>query len=332
MDINKIKIAYEEQIPKYKRVESSVKHALKKLLDDKHIDYLDIESRVKTFKSFEKKIERKKYDNPLGEVTDICGLRIVNYYSSDLDEIEKLINEEFDVFEHSNKEEEMEADQFGYRSLHFIVQIKKEWTSAPDYRDLQNIKFEIQIRTILMHGWAAISHKLAYKNEKDVPKQFKRNLFRLSALIELADEQFALLKSEKDKYTETFFEHNEKGEVHFIPQKEVNSDSVRALLDYYFPERDKRDNISFLVKEILELGLDLTELSTSVKSVLPYLEEIEKDESVEANQDINWAQEGALRTVLDLTSNVYFQKHQEYTSQDYLTHVINHWREKLNVS
>jgi len=37
---------------------------------------------------------------------------------------------------------------------------------APNYRGLSKLNFEIQARTILMHGWAAINHKLLYKHEK----------------------------------------------------------------------------------------------------------------------------------------------------------------------
>lgn len=60
----------------------------------------------------------------------------------------------------------------------------------PLFRDCDGLKVEEQLRTILMHVLAAISHKLLYKRENDAPNVLKRKLNRLSALIELADEQF----------------------------------------------------------------------------------------------------------------------------------------------
>ena len=46
----------------------------------------------------------------------------------------------------------------------------------------------------MQHAWAAISHALQYKNEYDAPKQLRRRLFRLSGLLELADEEFMTLR------------------------------------------------------------------------------------------------------------------------------------------
>ena len=65
----------------------------------------------------------------------------------------------------------LEPDRFGYRSRHFIVSVNREWLKAPNYRGLSGLKAEIQVRTILMHAWADVEYKLAYK---------KRNMFPLN--------------------------------------------------------------------------------------------------------------------------------------------------------
>ncbi len=183
MNKSEIKTKYDELLPLYQRLAENIKNALIQFLDDLNIDYLDVEFRIKDFKSFYEKIERKKYKNPFEDIQDFCGIRIINYYPSDLEKITDLIKKEFNVSESIDKQDELDDDRFGYRSYHFIATLRKSWMSAPNYRGLEGFNFEIQARTILMHGWAAINHKLLYKHEDDIPKQFKRDLFRSSALI-----------------------------------------------------------------------------------------------------------------------------------------------------
>ena len=47
---------------------------------------------------------------------------------------------------------------------------------------------------MLQHAWSSVSHKVAYKREAEVPLRLRRRLSRLSALFELADEQFSQLR------------------------------------------------------------------------------------------------------------------------------------------
>lgn len=330
MNRNELKTAFEQIEPKYRRLAENVKEALAQFLADNRIDYFDIEARVKTFESFSSKVRRKGYDDPLVDITDICGLRIINYYPSDLESISSIIKHEFEIFESSNKEEEMDDDRFGYRSLHFVGAIKKEWIGAPNYRELEGLKFEIQVRTILMHGWAVISHKLAYKHEDDVPKKFRRNLFRLSALFEMADEQFENLREERKKYAQSFVESGAGSNGKFIPSEELNSDSLQALLDYYFPDRSKSDGVSSLVSEIRDLDMGLSDFNDAVISVIDNLDEIEREENQVVNKDIVWSQDGAARTVLDITNDDYFSRNQSSSIPSELLDVLRRWRERIN--
>ncbi|MDZ7820160.1 MAG: hypothetical protein U5K55_16870 [Aliarcobacter sp.] len=52
----------------------------------------------------------------------------------------------------------------------------------------------MQVRTVLMHTWAAIEHKLGYKNDQQLPKNLKRKLYLMSAQLENADMQFQEIK------------------------------------------------------------------------------------------------------------------------------------------
>lgn len=196
-----LKREYIEKIPEYYYYFDYVKTRLTKALVDEDIEYNHFDGRVKVPDSFIRKIERKKwkYQNPFEEITDILGFRIVTYYREDIDRIIKLLNKEFEIdFENSvNKLVNLDPDRMGYLSVHYVCKLKEE--NVPEgNRDLldKNFKFEVQIRTALQHAWAAIDHKLRYKTLVNLPKKIERKLFRISALLEMADSEFSHIRDE----------------------------------------------------------------------------------------------------------------------------------------
>lgn len=292
-------IEFREAKPKYERLAEETSVALKRFLLEREISSFDIEHRVKDEKSFEDKIVRKGYQNPFEEIEDIAGVRVICYYKNDLKSIHDIIQQNFDVLSVSNKAEELDVDQFGYTSNHYVVTIKQEWLVTPHYNGLDGLKVEIQVRTMLMHAWAAISHKLLYKKQDDVPNEFKRKLNRLSALIELADEQFDDIQLMKNDYQQN---------VQTSQVVAINADSFIAIAKQYFPERDyKEDDVPSFLSELREYVSDLNDFESRIQRCMPILEEMEREEQPSKEYPV-WGLVGISRTVLDLTSEEYFAK------------------------
>jgi ppGpp synthetase/RelA/SpoT-type nucleotidyltranferase len=59
----------------------------------------------------------------------------------------------------------------------------------------KNIRIELQIRTVIQDAWSILDHKIKYKNS--IPQNLKRRINRLSALFEIADEEFLNIQKEK---------------------------------------------------------------------------------------------------------------------------------------
>ena len=76
----------------------------------------------------------------------------------------------------------MEQARIGYASVHYIASLKGSRTSSPEYSRFQNIKFEVQIRSILQHTWAEIEHDLQYKSQESLPRELRRKFARLAGL------------------------------------------------------------------------------------------------------------------------------------------------------
>ena len=201
--IDEIKEKYHANISNYYLYLDLLSSTLKKLLNEAGIEYNILEGRVKSFDSFLRKYElkRRKYIDPFAEMTDLIGIRIVTYYREDVDAVIKIIFKNFEIdFTNSiNKLVNMEPDRMGYLSVHYVCKLKPENFDENNER-LANLgfKFEIQIRTALQHAWAAIDHKLRYKTMVNLPKKIERKLFRISALLEVADSEFSRIKDEID--------------------------------------------------------------------------------------------------------------------------------------
>lgn len=161
-----------------------------------------ISSRTKDYNSLSRKIDRKfeKYSS-LDGITDLVGIRIISYLESDVDVIAGLVSKEFLVDpDNSVDRRKLNADQFGYKSLHLVVNLSESRTNLTEYQNYKNLKCEIQIRSILQHAWAEIEHDLGYKGKSAIPDQYKRNFNRLAALLETADLEFVRLKRELSEY------------------------------------------------------------------------------------------------------------------------------------
>lgn len=299
-----IKNEYLKQVDNYDVLGTTLKMNLEALLKEEDIGFLSVTYRVKEIDSLLEKVERKTYSDVFKEIEDFCGVRIICYYTTDLKKIDDLIEKNFNVESTTYKENELGDDKFGYLSNHYIIKLKEEWCSTPTNACCKDLKAEIQVRTILMHAWADISHKLNYKTEHDSPQKLRRKLNQLSALFEIADGHFVELWEMKEKYIEEKMKqiHSPKIEV-----EEENIDSLQAILDFYFPKRSK-SKIDSLFKEIKDYNLKFLDLIEGIEKItIETLNKIEEEESEIYDVSLNWAQVGAMRTVMMLISKDYFQ-------------------------
>lgn len=165
---------------------------------------VQVEARTKDVASFVDKIERKdeKYASPVEEITDLCGLRVVCYYLEDVGTVGEVIEREFAVDWPNSVRQSAHADpdRFGYRSDHYIVELKAPRNELAEWSIHAGLKAEIQVRTVMQHAWAAVDHKIRYKRD-DLPRDLRRRLSRLSALLETADEQFSAVQGERRQLT-----------------------------------------------------------------------------------------------------------------------------------
>ena len=297
-----LRLEYELTASRYRRLGQNLKGALESFLGDEGVSFLSVNYRTKQFESFVEKAKRKKYNKPLSEMDDIGGVRIICYFQSDIERVKKILKREFKIIEEFDKRDELKPTEFGYRSSHFVIKIKKEWLHAPNYRGLEDLKLEVQVRTVLMHAWAEMEHKLAYKKQKHIPPQFRRKFSRISAKLEEADEQFQDLVKDIGKH-KTILVSGAKKRRQFDKTSEMNLDSLQAFLDYHFP-RDKKDikETRNMLDEFLKLDITIRDLVESYEKVEPYLPHIAEPVMGLKN---HLKQVGSLKDVLEKAKDVH---------------------------
>lgn len=211
---------YREHLPQFFEAETQIVKSLHDYLSKSGIRIAALESRVKSESSLAGKLELKgsKYES-LADITDILGLRVITFYPDDVDKVASAIDRLYKVdWEHSiDKRKLHDLDSFGYLSLHYVCLIP----GMP-------YPMEIQMRTLLQHAWANMSHDTGYKSNVEIPKKYIRNMNRLAGMLELADEQFSLIRMEITDYRRRMQALVASGNLNDVP---LNNDTFQSYLE-----------------------------------------------------------------------------------------------------
>ncbi len=207
---------------------------LEHLLAAKGIRFHRVNHRVKSKDSAERKMARPRKGatdagpRTLESLTDLLGVRVVTYFRDEIENVAEVMKSEFVIdWENSvDKQTTLDADRFGYLSMHYVAELKPERTALPEYQDYDGIKFEIQIRSILQHAWAEMEHDLGYKSEAAVPRDFRRRFSRLAGVLELVDDEFVGIRQAIDKHQTEAQETIDQGSFGI----EIDQDSLSAFV------------------------------------------------------------------------------------------------------
>lgn len=192
---------YRKVFPVYKQIEPIALKVIQDFVDENHFFLMSVQSRLKKETSFSEKAIRKADSiHSISDVTDLLGIRIICYFSDDVDRICKGLLDRF-IIDRDNsvdKRKGLSACEFGYMAVHGVFSLKQDGT-VPE--ELLGYKFEIQIKTVLQHAWAEIEHDLGYKSEYGIPAEIRRRFSRTAGLMELGDQEFVALRDSSREYT-----------------------------------------------------------------------------------------------------------------------------------
>ncbi len=194
---------YRSLLPIYSEIDRVIPEKLKEFFAEAGIIVAAVEHRIKAEDSLAGKLRLKggKYHD-IFDITDLVGIRVITFYIDDVDKVASVLERLFEIdWENSiDKRKAHEIDSFGYLSLHYICRIPESAYSDPEHPEVNKIRFEVQMRTVLQHAWANMNHDTGYKSGVEIPKVYLRNMSRLAGMLELVDDEFSRIRHELSDY------------------------------------------------------------------------------------------------------------------------------------
>jgi ppGpp synthetase/RelA/SpoT-type nucleotidyltranferase len=242
------------------------------VLDDAGINYQYIASRGKSVASFAAKTAKTVdgqplYPDPLRDITDQIGARVITYVTSDVAAVADVVKDQLSVVDDKDLGQATANEgRFGYVSRHLQVSLDPVWL-GPLPADLLRVpSAQIQIRTVLQHAWAEFEHDIRYKGT--IPQALAPDLnrrFTLAAgLLELADREFEVIR---DRMRERMAEAAPEADA---DDPRIGNQELAAFLAGHYPDAgwSRDDHYTWISGLLLELGItSLRELAGLLPSV-----------------------------------------------------------------
>lgn len=239
-DLRDICRRFNEEKPRYEKLTHLAKETLSDAIRKAGIRG-EVKGRAKDLTSFLGKVLRKRdqYSDPLTQIRDRAGLRVIVSYPSFITQIKDVVRRVFVVEEEDDKALALGDSLLGYVGFHFLARLRGQ-------PDLEDLVLEIQIHTGAQTTWAEVSHDLLYKIRDEAPLDLRRRVNRLQALVELYDDQI-------DQARKGILAHSGYQEAKLL-----------SYLEPHFLSLGGRDSSPVLSHEILAvLGRSLTDLEKS---------------------------------------------------------------------
>jgi putative GTP pyrophosphokinase len=247
-----------QALPKHERLKAAASSLLENILKEHSIEYLSVQGRVKPFNSAFDKTGRKNYKKPQEELTDLTGIRVVTFLENQVIQVGKAIRRLFEVDDKNSLDRAsiLGQDKIGYRSTHFVCSLGRKRESLPEYEGLGELKFEIQVRTVLQHAWAELAHDRSFKFGPGLPAHIERKLNLYSGMLEVVDAGFETISNEIDDYRKSL----ETKTLNQISSIEINNLSldkfVETLSKQLGVKAEKISITSDLIEELRHYGID----------------------------------------------------------------------------
>lgn len=155
-------------------------------------------SRIKTTDSIRKKLMKKErettFENAVGLLNDIAGIRVICYFCDDIYQIAGAIKRQGDIRVLKEKDYVQNPKRSGYQSVHLIVAVPVTYNE-----ETKEVRVEIQIRSFAMDYWAELDTQMCYKKSAGQILNVERETKNYSDVIAKVDNKMLELRKRIEK-------------------------------------------------------------------------------------------------------------------------------------
>lgn len=157
-----------------------------------------IKTRIKKPDSIAVKLKKRGLPVTIASIrenlNDVAGVRVICAFLDDIYRVADMLTAQDDVNLIQTKDYIKNPKENGYRSLHLILEVPVYFS---DHKE--NLRAEVQIRTIAMDFWASLEHQVKYKkNVKDA----ENIVYELRACADVINRTDYHMQSIRDRIVE----------------------------------------------------------------------------------------------------------------------------------
>ena len=157
-----------------------------------------IKTRIKKPDSIAVKLKKRGLPVTIASIrenlNDVAGVRVICAFLDDIYRVADMLTAQDDVNLIQTKDYIKNPKDNGYRSLHLILEVPVYFS---DHKE--NLRVEVQIRTIAMDFWASLEHQVKYKkNVKDA----ENIVYELRACADVINRTDYHMQSIRDRIVE----------------------------------------------------------------------------------------------------------------------------------
>ena len=200
--VDEVLAEFDSRKDRFEKLKEEAVRLIQAILDVKKIKVQAVYGRVKSREKLKSKYSKPdKVYKGICDMPDVVGLRIITYYSDEIDQIKKILTNDFEPIGPIDDKRIGKLDSFGYSALHIDCAFSKKRLDNIELQPFANDRFEIQITTVLGHAWAEMHH--AWYDSSDAPTEEERRFYRLAAVLELAEQEFLEIRRKKEQRERT---------------------------------------------------------------------------------------------------------------------------------
>lgn len=153
-----------------------------------------IKSRVKKPMSILNKLQKLEkglsVESIMTSLNDVAGIRVISSFIDDVYKIADMLVKQDDIVLIEAKDYIKNPKPNGYRSYHLIIEVPVFFSEKK-----QNVRVEIQIRTVAMDFWASLEHQVKYKKDLEGAKAIEDELKECAETIAKTDLQMMNIRN-----------------------------------------------------------------------------------------------------------------------------------------